>query len=267
MISSVPGAGNTRAVRQPFWYRMRQNVAAAVGLELTHSQKRYGELLQQVVRPGSRWLDVGCGRQILPDWAMPVATQKALVARAGSIVGIDVDAALAEHSLLTYKVKAFGSHVPFRDGSFDLVTANMVVEHVDDPVSFLSEVHRLLRPGGRFVFHTTNFANYLIFVSYFVPDAIKHRIVWILERRRPEDIFPTYYRMNTVTRIETAAGQTGFTVESLRTVGSVGAFQSLGPVGVAEIFLLKLAAVVQSGRYNSNIICVLRREQAVALSS
>jgi ubiquinone/menaquinone biosynthesis C-methylase UbiE len=260
MASSAPRAGNTEVLQQPFWYRMRQNLAAAVGLDLTHSQKRYGHVLQQVVSPGARWLDVGCGRQILPDWAMPLAAQHALVRRAGSIVGIDVDAALAEHPLLTHKVKAFGGSVPFRDNSFDLVTANMVVEHVDNPVSFLSEVHRLLRPGGRFVFHTTNFANYLIFVSYFVPDALKHRIVWRLERRKAEDIFPTYYRLNTVRRIEAAAAQTGFVVESLRTVGSVGSFQTLGPVGVLEIFLLKFAAVVRSGRYDSNIICVLRRE-------
>jgi 2-polyprenyl-3-methyl-5-hydroxy-6-metoxy-1,4-benzoquinol methylase len=45
---------------------------------------------------------------------------------------------------------------------FDLVTANPVVEHVPDPERFLRSVHEVLKPGGRLLFHTTNFSNYLV---------------------------------------------------------------------------------------------------------
>lgn len=37
---------------------------------------------------------------------------------------------------------------PFSAASFDVVSAFYVVEHVYDPVGFLSEIRRLLRPGG-----------------------------------------------------------------------------------------------------------------------
>jgi SAM-dependent methyltransferase len=40
----------------------------------------------------------------------------------------------------------------FADGSFDLVHAHHVLEHVPDLHSMLDEVHRLLRPGGRCFF-------------------------------------------------------------------------------------------------------------------
>lgn len=38
--------------------------------------------------------------------------------------------------------------MPFSSGSFDLVIANHVLEHVADDARALSEIHRVLRPGG-----------------------------------------------------------------------------------------------------------------------
>jgi ubiquinone/menaquinone biosynthesis C-methylase UbiE len=41
-----------------------------------------------------------------------------------------------------------GPHLPFRDDSFDEVYASHVVEHAGSVVSFLSEIHRVARPGA-----------------------------------------------------------------------------------------------------------------------
>ncbi|MGY2875631.1 ubiquinone/menaquinone biosynthesis C-methylase UbiE [Marmoricola sp. URHA0025 HA25] len=41
----------------------------------------------------------------------------------------------------------------FPDASFDTVTASLVFCSVTDPRRALAEVHRVLRPGGRFLFH------------------------------------------------------------------------------------------------------------------
>ncbi|MGV9678152.1 class I SAM-dependent methyltransferase [Nocardia sp. NPDC003482] len=44
-------------------------------------------------------------------------------------------------------------NLEFPEGSFDTVTASLVFCSVRDPARALREVHRVLRPGGRFLFH------------------------------------------------------------------------------------------------------------------
>lgn len=50
---------------------------------------------------------------------------------------------------------------PFGCGSFDVITAFEVLEHVNEPNELLSQVRRLLRPGGLFYLTTPNFDSVL----------------------------------------------------------------------------------------------------------
>ncbi|MHB1131489.1 MAG: class I SAM-dependent methyltransferase [Chloroflexota bacterium] len=50
--------------------------------------------------------------------------------------------------------------LPFRDASFDIITATDVIEHLVHPVTLVAEVYRLLRPGGYAVFATPNLASW-----------------------------------------------------------------------------------------------------------
>jgi ubiquinone/menaquinone biosynthesis C-methylase UbiE len=49
-------------------------------------------------------------------------------------------------------VEAPAEELPFEDGSFDTVVSLAVLCSVDDQASVLSEIRRVLRPGGRFIF-------------------------------------------------------------------------------------------------------------------
>ena len=51
------------------------------------------------------------------------------------------------------------STLPFRDGAFDAMVGQHVVEHLPDPDAALREWKRLLKPGGRLALATPN-ANY-----------------------------------------------------------------------------------------------------------
>lgn len=46
--------------------------------------------------------------------------------------------------------------LPFRDASFDWVISFQVIEHIRDDRAFVAEIHRILRPGGRFLVTTPN---------------------------------------------------------------------------------------------------------------
>ena len=74
-------------------------------------------------------------------------------------VGVDVaEAALrrawSRHPGLQFRLVPFDGPLPFEDGSFELAWASEVIEHVADTARWLSEVRRVLVPGGRLLVTT-----------------------------------------------------------------------------------------------------------------
>jgi ubiquinone/menaquinone biosynthesis C-methylase UbiE len=102
--------------------------------------------------------------------------------------------------------------LPFRDASFDLATANMVLEHVQDPAAVLAEVGRVLRPDGVFMFLTPNRYYPPLILARLVPASMKPRLVALIERRDERDVYPTFYRMNSPATIRRHAEAAGFLV-------------------------------------------------------
>ena len=235
---------------QRLWSRLRLGLARRIGVDLTHSQNRYFEKLRETIPSDSRWLDVGCGHQIVPDWAGDGAEQRELAARARMFVGADLDPSIREHDLLERGVFASAANLPFRDGAFDVVSANMVVEHLDDPASVFREIRRTLAPGGKLIFHTPNYRYYGIFVASFIPDGLKRKIIRLLEKREDKDIFPTFYRANTIEQVQAISKAAGFEIAQIQTTQSTGMFQFLGPIGVLEVPFLRLlgATGISAGR-------------------
>lgn len=104
--------------------------------------------------------------------------------------------------------------LPFTDGSFDIVTSNMVFEHLEDPVAVLREAQRVLDQGGVLIVHTASSLHYMLLVGRFLSRILPRRVYSDLVSRytgrRKEDIFPTRYRANTAMRFSRAASEAGF---------------------------------------------------------
>jgi SAM-dependent methyltransferase len=102
------------------------------------------------VRPDDRALDLGSGAGEFTATLSRVA---------GTAVGVEVaEAAVrrarARYPGLDFRLAPIDGPLPLRDESFDLVWASEVIEHVADTALWLSEVRRVLAPGGRLLMST-----------------------------------------------------------------------------------------------------------------
>lgn len=107
----------------------------------------------QLAQASGRTLEIGAGN----GFSVPYYTD-----RVEALTLIEPNAAFRDQ-LLSAVATAAPRDVEVRDGdvhaldfpdaSFDTVTASLVFCSVADPHRALAEIHRVLRPGGRFLFH------------------------------------------------------------------------------------------------------------------
>ena len=102
---------------------------------------------------GERVLDVGCGA------GLDALVAAAAVGRDGVVVGVDITPEMIERSReaaaktpwapVTFLVADAAERLPFEDASFDVVQSNGCLNLSPRKRELLSEVSRVLRPGGR----------------------------------------------------------------------------------------------------------------------
>lgn len=97
-------------------------------LDVGCGQGHWGRLLDVVTAAHATTV----GLDFEPDWVAEAARQAQTTGLAGRF----------------RYVEGSGSSLPFRDGSFDLVTCQTVLIHVPDPQSVIAEMVRVTKPGG-----------------------------------------------------------------------------------------------------------------------
>ncbi|MBZ5726019.1 MAG: class I SAM-dependent methyltransferase [Acidobacteriia bacterium] len=222
---------------------------------LRYSQYHYYDLLKAFVPEGCSWLDLGCGHQMFAGWM--TGEERELASRASRLVGIDLDLeGMRRNAAVTGRVLGSLEHLPFPAGSFDVITANMVVEHLERPQRVLDEVKRVLRPGGSFIFHTPNRRSLPIRLARRVPDGPKRALIRLLEKRKDEDVFPAFYRLNSREEIDRLLRSSGFRVARLQAASSSAVTAFLGPLAVIELLYLRLLERAAWQGLRSNLLVV-----------
>ena len=173
-----------------------QRLLGAVVARLPFWSSRLSSHIMEIpYRADGRLLDVGCG----------VGGFMLTMARMGwQVEGVDTDARVVnmcrQHGLPA-RVGTLES-VRYPEHTFDVVTSSHVIEHVYDPVGFLAEIRRVLKPGGRLYLRTPNVDSYgyRLFGQYWLPlEAPRH--LFLFDPR-------------TLARAATAAGFTSIHVRS-----------------------------------------------------
>ena len=157
--------------------------------------------INALLTPGMRLLDLGAGRgAVIVEERDPfLRSLKTMKGKVAHVAGCDVDDAVFENPHLdSATLIEPGKPLPYADGEFDLVYASWVLEHLEDPAFVLSEVRRVLKPGGYFCAVTPNRRGYLALAARVLGNR---RHVQVLSRVQPGrksfDVFPTHYRVNT----------------------------------------------------------------------
>ncbi len=143
-----------RVEQTHWWYAGRRRILADF----------LQDICRRVTGRRPRILDVGCG----------TGANLLMLSNYGDAEGVDIsEDALAfcrERGLEKVKLGA-AEKLPYEDGTFDLVTALDVVEHLDDDLAGLREMRRVLRPGGRVLLFVPTF----MFLWGLQDDVSNHR--------------------------------------------------------------------------------------------
>jgi len=148
-----------------FWRDYLVGRDGVVGIELVMNTSTYEEFMRTQVRAlrieqGDRIGDLGCGVGALA-WFLERQRSSWKGLR---IIGLDIvkEALVRAHrrsnaagSALEnppdFVVADLGGHIPIKSGGLDAVCASLVLNYVAKPKELLSEIFRVLRPGGRLV--------------------------------------------------------------------------------------------------------------------
>lgn len=227
--------------------------------QLRYSQEIYEDVLFSRIEANAAWLDVGCGHHLLSPWRHE--REKDLFAQAGMVVGLDFDFnSLVKHRTISNTIQGIADRLPFKDDCFDTATANMVVEHLDNPQIQFAEINRVLKPGARFIFHTPNESGYFAFIRKFVPKPMVKKLAALLDGREADDVFEIQYKANREDKIESLARATNFEVQEIKMVSSDAICALVPPLAAVELLWIKLLMLRSMRRFRTNLIVVLKKK-------
>lgn len=156
-----------------------------------------------LIKPASVVIDAGCGRGAYGGDPIEYRRNlRILKGKCRRVIGIDVDQKARENPYIDEFRQIESASWPIENGTADLCVSDNVLEHIQDPDNFFSEIQRILKPGGYVCIRTPNALSYFGLISKLVPNR---RHTQVLEKVKdqvsPEDIFPTLYRCNTMSCI------------------------------------------------------------------
>jgi SAM-dependent methyltransferase len=120
-----------REQERSFWFRSRNRLLA--------------DLTQRWMPNAATVLEIGCGTGYVLAGLRQVLPRAQFTGSEVSSVGLEYAALRLGSEVSLFQMDAHA--IPFSD-EFDLIAACDVLEHLEDDVAALSEIHRALKPGG-----------------------------------------------------------------------------------------------------------------------
>lgn len=206
--------------------------------------------IERVITPVTILLDAGAGASgIIGEFR----------GRVGRIIGVDTDEEAGRNNTSIDKFFAGDLEtIPMDDASVDVVTSEFVLEHLERPDRVFQEIHRVLMPGGTFVALTSNVLNPIMTISKLTPHSF-HDLLRTTLLHKSEHADRTYYRANTIGKIQQLAHQAGLETVRISRAGNPEYLSFWKPLVIPAIMLEQLAAAPWLRFTQMYLVSVIRK--------
>jgi SAM-dependent methyltransferase len=157
---------------------------------------RVGAIIDQ----NSVVLDYGAGRAqwFEDDLCATRKNIRQLRGKVKELIAADVDPAVLDNRSCDKKILISNNIIDLQSGSVDIVVADYVLEHIEDPCQMFQEIDRCLKSGGWFCARTPHKYSYVSIIASLLRNSYHSRMLKYVQPSRKEvDVFPTKYRLNT----------------------------------------------------------------------
>lgn len=163
---------------------------------ITYNQFFYEKLLEQNINSSSVWLDAAGGFRILP-WESK-QLEKALFKKAKEVVAVDIEFdTIRKHGTIRKLIVADLQKLPFKNDYFNVITLNVVLEHLKNPSLVVKELVRVLEKRGKIIVHMPNKYGYISFAALLIPAELRKLMHYKLLKYPAGNYHDLYYRCNT----------------------------------------------------------------------
>ena len=168
--------------------------------ELDGTIEFYGRI-NSIINKNHKVLDLGAGRGawFYEDQCDFRKNLRNLKNKASHVIGADIDEAVLSNPTNHENIIIKDGKIPLEDNTIDIIIADWVLEHVENPKEFYDEIDRILKEGGIFCARTPHKYKYVSLMASLIKNKHHSKILKIIQPSRKEiDTFPTVFKLNTI---------------------------------------------------------------------
>lgn len=153
-------------------------------------------------------LDFGAGRAAWfeDDECSTRKSIRLIKGKVEKVIAVDVDIAVLKNRASDEQIHLqHGSELDSLQGTVDLVSADYVLEHIEDAKLFVEQIQGALKNGGWFCARTPHKFSYVAIFARLIRNGLHTKYLKFIQPSRKDiDVFPTAYNLNSLQDVKNA---------------------------------------------------------------
>tara|TARA_B100001093_G_C26787965_1_gene997579 strand:+ start:1082 stop:1798 length:717 start_codon:yes stop_codon:yes gene_type:complete len=161
--------------------------------------------ISALINSDSIVLDLGAGRAAWfeDDNCKIRKDLRLLRGKVKQVIAADVDDAVLKNKASDKQVVIKDGFIDVEKKSIDVIIADYVLEHIDNPTEFYQQISNCLKSGGWFCARTPHKYSYVAIIASLLKNSLHTKLLKFIQPERKEvDIFPTRYKLNKLNDIK-----------------------------------------------------------------